>query len=73
VYTVTVCDPINPVVNPIPVSYSRRTSDNIKSIDLLCGLVVRVSCYRSRGPGVDPDFIRSSWSGTGSTQPREDN
>jgi hypothetical protein len=24
VYTVTVCDPINPVVNPIPVLYSRH-------------------------------------------------
>jgi hypothetical protein len=41
------------------------------------GLVVRVSGYRSRGPGFDsrllPDFLRSRGSGTGSTQPREDN
>jgi hypothetical protein len=33
--------------------------------DHLCGLVVRVSGY--------PDFLKSSGSGTGSTQPREDN
>jgi hypothetical protein len=42
----------------------------------LCGLVVRVPGYRSRGPGsilVLPDFLRSSGSGTGSTQPREYN
>jgi hypothetical protein len=33
-------------------------------LDRLCGLVVRVSAYRSRGPGFDsrplPDFLRSS-------------
>jgi hypothetical protein len=39
--------------------------------DRLCGLVVRVSGYRSRGPGFN--FLRNSGSGTGSTQPREDN
>jgi hypothetical protein len=43
--------------------------------DRLCGLVVRVSGCRCRGPGFDspalPDFLRSSGSGTGSTQPRE--
>jgi len=42
--------------------------------DRLCGLVVRVSGYRYRGPGFDPalpDFLSSSGSGTGSTQPRE--
>jgi hypothetical protein len=38
--------------------------------DRLCGLVVRVPGYRF--PAL-PDFLRSSGSGTGSTQPREDN
>jgi hypothetical protein len=45
--------------------------------DRFCGLVVRVPGYRSRGPGSIPDatrfFLRSSESGTGSTQSREDN
>jgi len=45
--------------------------------DRLCGLVVRVSGYRYRGLGFDPpalpDFLSSSGSGTGSTQPREVN
>jgi hypothetical protein len=44
--------------------------------DLLCGLVVRVPDYRYRGPirfPTLPDFLRSSRSGTGSTQPREYN
>ena len=40
-------------------------------MDRLCGLVVRVSGYRYRGPGFLPDFLSSSGSGTGSTQPRE--
>jgi hypothetical protein len=44
--------------------------------DRLCGPVVRVLGYRSGGPGSFPalaDCLRSSWSGTGSTQPREYN
>jgi hypothetical protein len=43
----------------------------------LCGLVIKVSGYRYRGPGSIPGatrfFLRSSGSGTGSTQPRDDN
>jgi hypothetical protein len=44
--------------------------------DRLCGLVVRVLGYRSRGPGSIPDTTnkkKSSGSGTGSTQPLEYN
>jgi hypothetical protein len=41
-------------------------------LDRLCGLVVRVPGYRPRFPAL-PDFLRSSGSATGSTQPREDN
>jgi hypothetical protein len=43
-----------------------------KGCNFLCGLVVRVSGYRSRVrfPTL-PDFLRSSGSGTGCTQPRE--
>jgi hypothetical protein len=45
--------------------------------DRLYGLVVRVSWLqiqrsRVRFPAL-PDVLRSRWSGTGSTQPREDN
>jgi hypothetical protein len=46
------------------------------SYDRLCGLVVRVPGYSSRGPVRFPpllDFPISSGSGTGSTQPREYN
>jgi hypothetical protein len=47
----------------------------LKNVDRLCALVVRVPGYRSRGPGsispALPDFLRSSGSVTGSTQPRE--
>jgi hypothetical protein len=46
------------------------------SRDRLCGLVVRVLGYRSRGPGFIPDATRFSetwWMRNGSTQPREYN
>jgi hypothetical protein len=50
----------------------------IKDKDRLCGLVVRVSGYRSRGPGFDSQPYHIFWqvggrSGTGSTQPRDHN
>jgi hypothetical protein len=44
--------------------------------DCLCGLVVGVPGYRYRGPGSIPGatvFLRSSGSGTGSTEPLEYN
>jgi hypothetical protein len=57
----------------VPIYYEVRETVN----DRLCGLVVRVPGSRSRGPGSIPDtarfFLRSSRSGTGSAQPREDN
>ena len=34
-------------------AYSFRTNNNISLTILLCGLVVRVSGYRYRGPGFD--------------------
>jgi hypothetical protein len=42
---------------------------------MLCGLVVRVLGYRSGGPGSIPGTTgkKSSGSGTGFTQPRENN
>jgi hypothetical protein len=55
------------------IAYTELSSI-IRLDDRLCGLVVRVPGYRSRGPGsipTLPDFLRSSGSGTGSTQPRE--
>jgi hypothetical protein len=45
-----------------------------KQNDRLCGLVVRVPGYRSRGPGSITSATRfSDKSGTGSTQPHEYN
>jgi squalene cyclase len=41
------------------------------SVDRLCGPVVRVPGYRSRGPGSIQDFVRSSGSRTGFTHSRE--
>jgi hypothetical protein len=53
-----------------------KTSTYVKcNSDCLCGLVVRVLDYRSRGHGFDSRALqkKSSESGTGSTQPREYN
>jgi hypothetical protein len=59
------------------VRYSCCLFNNAFSIgvDRLCGLVVRVLGYRSGGPGSIPGTTRkkNSKSGTGSTQPRENN
>jgi hypothetical protein len=49
---------------------SRSPSQN--GLDRLCGLLVRVPGYRSRGPGSIPDATSfSEVSRTASTQPRE--
>jgi hypothetical protein len=49
----------------------------VVNMDCLCGLVVTVTGCRCRGPGSIPGatrfFLRSSGSGTGSTQPRDEN
>jgi hypothetical protein len=56
---------------------SKISESFARQMDRLRGLVVRVSGYSSRGPGSIPGatrfFLRSRGSGTGSTQPREDN
>jgi hypothetical protein len=58
------------------LEYSDIT-DSDSVFDRLCGLVVKVPDYRFRGPcsipGATRFFLRSSGSGTGSTQPRDDN
>jgi hypothetical protein len=60
----------------IKITQNNLSSYNLYS-DRLCGLVVRVPGYKSRGPGVVfpalPNFMRSSGYGTGSTQPHEYN
>jgi hypothetical protein len=65
---------------PIPLEYSGdtillNTSNfwNLYFVYRLCGLVVKVPDYIFRGPALPDFFLRSSWSGTGSTQPPEDN
>jgi hypothetical protein len=57
------------------VAHIRKIRFFLQMFDRFCGLVVTVTGYRSIGPGFDslPDFLRSSGSGTGSTQPREYN
>jgi hypothetical protein len=57
--------------------YTQKSRIMIPQNDRLCGLLVTVPGYRSRGPGsisgTTRFFVRSSGSGTGSTQPCEDN
>jgi hypothetical protein len=68
-------------INPLPHTSSwpgiHINAGIVHRWDRLCSLVVRVSGYiiqRSRVRfAALPDFLRSSGSGTGSTQPREDN
>jgi hypothetical protein len=58
------------------VSISDKSWFNVGShVNRLCGLVVRVLDYRSRGPGFNFRALQKkiSGSGTGSTQPREYN
>jgi hypothetical protein len=62
------------IFQPVFYNVSYFTKFNL---DRLCGLVVKVPDYRFRGLGLIPGatriFLRSSGSGTGSTQPRDDN
>jgi hypothetical protein len=58
-----------------PLSYGKLCA-LFEGIDRLCGLMVRVPSYRFRGLGSIPgstDFLISSGSGKGSTQPHEYN
>jgi hypothetical protein len=63
------------VLTPVPFVAS-VLHESINGKDRLCGLVVRVHGYRSRGrdrfPAL-PDFMRSNGSGMRSTEPREYN
>jgi hypothetical protein len=63
-YVVSYCSPVKKTENTAERVHYR-----------LCGLVVRVLDYRSRGPGFDSRALqkKSSGSGTESTQPREYN
>jgi hypothetical protein len=58
-----------------PLQTTKTITATATFTDRLCGLVVRVLGYRSGGPGSIPGTTRkkNSWSGTGSTQPREYN
>jgi hypothetical protein len=44
----------------IPVRYELNLSVTYKKEERLCGLVIRVPCYRSRGPGSIPGASRFS-------------
>jgi hypothetical protein len=83
-YTIRVRIPVRRSSSPYSSRYTDWARENKPNImnhretkDRLCGLVVRVPSYRSRDPGSIPGatrvFLRSSESGTGSTQPRDDN
>jgi hypothetical protein len=59
-----------------PLNFRLNSDLLVLSPDRLCGLIVRVPGYRSRGPGSIPcttRFSENTGSGMGSIQPREYN
>jgi hypothetical protein len=68
------CSTSTKQLNPQANYTDRPPLVGVVSANFASGLVVRVPGCRSRVrfPAL-PDFLRSSWSGTGSIQPRESN
>jgi hypothetical protein len=52
--------PLSPGKNPFAVQLNNNNNNNNISFDRLCGPVVRVHGYRSRGPGSIPGTTRFS-------------
>jgi hypothetical protein len=67
----TTCAGVVPQIRPLSLPHTQFTV-HYCLIDSLCGLLVRGPEVRFRFPAL-PDFMRSSGSVTGSTQPREYN